>query len=81
MDKLSSVVASASDLVFGSRIPVNDPEVTELDYQGHRMGPAEVTLVAAATSTMAALTSTAIVRLSYMGRRWQGERLDEAKFA
>jgi hypothetical protein len=54
--KLSTVVASSSDLVFGSRIPVNDPEVTELSYQGQQIGPAEVTLIAAATSTLAALT-------------------------
>ena len=52
----SAVVASSSDLVFGSRIPVNDPEVTELSYQGQQIGPAEVTLIAAATSTLAALT-------------------------
>ena len=56
MDKLSSVVASSSDLVCGSRILVNDPEVTELNYQGQLIGPAEVILIAAATSTLAALT-------------------------
>eukprot|EP01046_Picozoa_sp_COSAG06_P063541 COSAG06_NODE_14803_length_1124_cov_1.736585_1_plen_355_part_01 len=56
VDKLSSVVASSSDLVIGSRIPVNDPEVTELNYQGQLIGPAEVILIAAATSTLAAVT-------------------------
>jgi hypothetical protein len=54
--KLSSVVASLSDLVWGSRILVNDPEVTELSYQGQLIGPADVILIAAATSTLAALT-------------------------
>jgi hypothetical protein len=47
--------------VFGSRIPVNDPEVTELNYQGQLIGPAEVTLVAAATSTLAA--SVEVIKL------------------
>merc|ERR1711969_234154 len=45
-----------ADLVFGSHIPVNDPEVTELDYRGQGLGPAEAMLVAAAISTNAALT-------------------------
>jgi hypothetical protein len=60
VDKLSSIVASLSDLVCGSRIPVNDPEVTELNYQGQQIGPAEVTLIAAATSTLAALNSLTV---------------------
>jgi hypothetical protein len=42
--------------VIGSRIPVNDPEVTELNYQGQLIGPAEVILIVAATSTLAAVT-------------------------
>jgi hypothetical protein len=41
----------------GTRLPVNDGEVTELNFDGQEFSPAEVTLVAAATSTLAALTS------------------------
>jgi hypothetical protein len=40
----------------GTRLPVNDREVTELNFESQEFGPAEVTLVAAATSTLAALT-------------------------
>eukprot|EP01046_Picozoa_sp_COSAG06_P000668 COSAG06_NODE_19_length_34432_cov_10.651832_15_plen_1584_part_00 len=40
----------------GTRLPVNDGEVTELNFEGQKFSPVEVTLVAAATSTLAALT-------------------------
>eukprot|EP01046_Picozoa_sp_COSAG06_P031396 COSAG06_NODE_3053_length_5914_cov_126.204643_2_plen_1719_part_00 len=41
----------------GTRLPVNDEEVTELNFEGQEFGHAEVTLVAAATPTLAALNS------------------------
>ena len=41
----------------GTRLPVNDEEVTELNFEGQEFSPVEVTLVAAATSTLAAVES------------------------
>ena len=41
----------------GTRLPVNDGEVTELNFEGQEFSPVEVTLVAAATSTLVALNS------------------------
>eukprot|EP01046_Picozoa_sp_COSAG06_P011050 COSAG06_NODE_621_length_13727_cov_26.487893_2_plen_935_part_00 len=44
----------------GTRLPVNNDDVTELNFEGQEFGPAEVTLVAAATSTLAALNSLTV---------------------
>ena len=44
----------------GTRLPVNDGDVTELNFEGQEFSPVEVTLVAAATSTLAALNSLTI---------------------
>eukprot|EP01044_Picomonas_judraskeda_P005078 COSAG03_NODE_464_length_7697_cov_3.596999_2_plen_1099_part_00 len=40
-----------------TRLPVNDAEATELNFEGQKFTPTEVTLVAKAISTMAALAS------------------------
>ena len=50
--------SSLKCLIIGpksTRLPVNDAEVTELNFEGQDFTPVEVTLVAVATSTMAAL--------------------------
>eukprot|EP01043_Picozoa_sp_COSAG02_P012152 COSAG02_NODE_463_length_21833_cov_11.529539_20_plen_1382_part_00 len=60
----------------GTRLPVNDGDVTELNFQGQGFGPAEVTLVAAATSTLAALNSLTLDSNGLFGilPRWEGDR-------
>ena len=57
VDRLSSVVSSRADLLFGTQVPVNNAEVTELNFSCQNFGVAEVTVVAAAISTNAVLAS------------------------
>jgi len=59
---LGDVISGSSlkCLIIGpksTRLPVNDGEVTELNFEGQGFGAVEVTLVAAATSTLAVVTS------------------------
>ena len=52
--------SSLKCLIIGpksTRLPVNDAEVTELNFEGQYFTPTEVTLVAKAISTMAAIAS------------------------
>lgn len=58
---LGDVISTSSlkCLIIGprsTRLPVNDGEVTELNFEGQGFSATEVTLVAAATSTLAAVT-------------------------
>eukprot|EP01047_Picozoa_sp_COSAG01_P042757 COSAG01_NODE_3752_length_5730_cov_10.372580_1_plen_1826_part_01 len=70
VDRLSSVVSSRADLLFGTQVPVNNSEVTELNFSCQNFGVAEVTVVAAAISTNAVLASLTLDQNGIFGESW-----------
>ena len=63
----------------GTRLPVNNEEVTELNFEGQNFSPAEVTLVAAATSTLAAVARLSLGSNPQIGDEAMVQLLDALK--
>eukprot|EP01043_Picozoa_sp_COSAG02_P094312 COSAG02_NODE_30760_length_545_cov_50.677130_1_plen_130_part_10 len=63
--------SSLKCLIIGpksTRLRVNDAEVTELNFEGHKFTPTEVMLVAKAISTMAAVEAVVLAQNKLGGR-------------